>query len=220
MTFWVSVFHSQATVVSQYPPPSPDLSFNTRPIQQTEPAFHQPTPHQQPQPTLNQTPRHTDSQIISAYYIFTSTATTFHILINVITNPPQPHHSVHTLDSIPPTPIVTETFSVDEVDTPSPLPKDQPATSQSISQDELFETKAKASSSRNFAAQLTHHLFKPEEPQNRNVRGVGGKLPLDPERINMIKDAVFKFYAAPSSGRDSQWRDCTVAIDSFLRSLK
>ena len=45
---------------------------------------------------------------------------------------------------------------------------------------------------------------KPEQLQNRNVRGVGGKLPLDPERINMSKDAVFKFYAAPSSGRDSQ----------------
>ena len=87
-------------------------------------------------------------------------------LINVITNPPQPHHIVHVLDSIPPTPIVTETFSVDEVDTSSPLPKDQPATSQSISQDEIFETKAKASSSRNFAVQLTCRLFKPEELQN------------------------------------------------------
>ena len=306
MTFWVSVFHSQATVVSQYPPPSPDLSFNTRLIQQTEPALHQPTPHQQPQPTLTQTPRHTDSQFQHTTYSprprplsisspHQSSCNTFHsmkspanqrisrapaarslfsssfetsmetsrhissvlreletaddrsikshlekieqqqkecihyhklalekmdFLINVITNPPQPHHSVHVLDSIPPTPIVTETFSVDEVDTSSPLPKDQPATSQSTSQDELFETKAKASSSRNFAVQLTRRLFKPEELQNRNVRGVGGKLPLDPERINMIKDAVFKFYAAPSSGRDSQWRDCRVAIDSFLRSLK
>ena len=74
------------------------------------------------------------------------------LIINVITNPSQPHYSVHVLDSIPPTPIVTETFSVDEVDTPSPLPKDQPATSQSISQNELFETKAKASLSSNFAA--------------------------------------------------------------------
>ena len=225
MTFWVSVFHSQATVIFQYPPPSPDLSFNTRPIQQTEPALHQPTPHQQPQPTLNQTPRHTDSQFqhntysprprplsissphqsslaehqllgvcfhpasrqawkllaISVPYwgnlkllmtcplsltlkklnsskknvsiiISSRSRKWIFLIINVITNPSQPHYSVHVLDSIPPTPIVTETFSVDEVDTPSPLPKDQPATSQSISQNELFETKAKASLSSNFAA--------------------------------------------------------------------
>ena len=105
--------------------------------------------------------------------------------------------SFHSLDSIPPTPIVTKTFSVDEVDISSPLPKDQPATSQSISQDKLFETKAKASLSRNFAVQLIRHVFKPEELHNRNVRGVRGKLPLDPERINIIKEAVFKFYAAP-----------------------
>ena len=68
--------------------------------------------------------------------------------------------------------------------------------------------------------QLTRRLFKPEELQNRNVRGVGEKLPPDPERLDLIKDAVFKYYPAPASGRDCQWRDCRVAIDSFLRSVK
>ena len=61
----------------------------------------------------------------------------------VITNPPQPHQSVHALDSIPATPIVTETFSVDEVDTPSPLPKDQPATSQPLAKTNYLKQKQK-----------------------------------------------------------------------------
>ena len=122
---------------------------------------------------------------------------------------------------IPPTPVVSESFSVNEVDTSSPLPKDWPPTSQPISQEEQFETKAEASSlKQNLAMQLTRCLFKPDELQNRNIRDIGGKLPLDPERMNIIKDAVFKFYAAPSSGRESQWRDCRVAIDSFPGNVK
>lgn len=48
--------------------------------------------------------------------------------------------------------------------------------------------------------QLTHHLFKPDEMQGRNVRGVEGKLLLDPEKIQVIKDAVLKYYLVPPSG--------------------
>ena len=115
-------------------------------------------------------------------------------------------------------PVVFEEFSVLEDNTALPSPEDQ--STLPIRQEDLFAVRAKASSSKNFAVQLIRCLFKPEELQNRNIRGVGGQLPLDPERLDVIKDAVFKYYPAPASGRDCQWRDCKVAIDTFLRSVK
>ena len=73
-------------------------------------------------------------------------------LINFMTGQPQPHHSLNVLDSyIPLTSVVAKSFSVNEVDTSSPLPKDQPPTIQPVSQEEPFKTKAKVSLSKSFA---------------------------------------------------------------------
>ena len=62
--------------------------------------------------------------------------------------------------------------------------------------------------------------FQPEELRGRNVRGVAGKQPLNPDKVKVIMDAVCKFYPAPPEGRDFQWRDCRKAVDTYLRGIK
>ena len=85
---------------------------------------------------------------------------------------------------------------------------------------ELFEFRSKAASVKNFAVHLTRMLFQPEELRGRNVRGVTGKQPLNPDKVKVIMDAVCKFYPAPPEGRDFQWRDCRKAVDTYLRGIK
>ena len=80
--------------------------------------------------------------------------------------------------------------------------------------------KSKAASVKNFAVHLTRMLFQPEELRGRNVRGVAGKQPLNPDKVKVIMDAVCKFYPAPPEGRDFQWRDCRKAVDTYLRGIK
>ena len=89
-----------------------------------------------------------------------------------------------------------------------------------FSHEELFEIRTKAASVKNFAVHLTRMLFQPEELRGRNVRGVAGKQPLNPDKVKVIMDAVCKFYPAPPEGRDFQWRDCRKAVDTYLRGIK
>ena len=84
----------------------------------------------------------------------------------------------------------------------------------------LFAVRSKALSVRNFAVQLNRALFKPEELQGRNVRGMGGKQPLNPEKIQTIKNVICKYYPTPPDGRDSQWRECRTAVNTFFRGIK
>jgi len=84
----------------------------------------------------------------------------------------------------------------------------------------LMYLRSKASSDKNFAVQVVRHLFKPQELDGRNVRGVNGKLPLDSVKVEKVKELVFKYYPVGLSSKDSQWRDCRKAIDTYLRSKK
>ena len=84
----------------------------------------------------------------------------------------------------------------------------------------LMLLRSKASSERNFAVQVVHHLFKPHELDERNVREVTGKLPLDKAKLDIVRELVYKYYPVPLSGKESQWRDCRKAIDTYLRSKK
>lgn len=84
----------------------------------------------------------------------------------------------------------------------------------------LMLLRSKASSERNFAVQVIHHLFKPQELDGRNVCGVNGKLPLDKAKLEIVRELVYKYYPVPLSGKVSQWRDCRKAIDTYLRSTK
>jgi len=78
---------------------------------------------------------------------------------------------------------------------------------KTLSTECLMLLRSKASSERNFAVQVVHHLFKPHELDGRNVRGVNGKLPLDKAKLEIVR-------------KESQWRDCRKAIDTYLRSAK
>lgn len=71
ITFWVSFYHLQATVISLHAPPSPDL-----------PPFQAEPDHQQPNPatTATHAQQATSADIrfpTTAYQIFTPTAPTF-----------------------------------------------------------------------------------------------------------------------------------------------
>lgn len=99
--------------------------------------------------------------------------------------------------SVPVTPVTpvppVPTLSVSDPDPPTASP------SQSADDDVIFQLRSRSTSERNFAVQLLRHMFTPSELAGRNVRGVGGKLPLNTEKIIKIKEIVFRFYPASLS---------------------
>lgn len=70
-----------------------------------------------------------------------------------------------------------------------------------------------------FAVLLVRKLFEPNELDGRNVRGIG-KPALDIEKVQTIQELVYKHYPIPSTQRESLWRDCRKAVDTFLRNRK
>ena len=72
----------------------------------------------------------------------------------------------------------------------------------------------------NFAANINCRVFTIEERAIANVRGKAGKVLLDPERINYIKNITFKLY--PVEGKETEkgtWNGCITAIDEVNRRL-
>ena len=124
------------------------------------------------------------------------------------TNAPVP--PVTPVTPLPPAP----TLSLPDPNSPTA------STSQSPDEDTIFQLRSRATSERNFAVQLLRHLFTSSELAGRNVRGVGGKLPLNTEKITTIKGIVFRFFPASLSQQELQWRDCRKAIDAYLRNRK
>ena len=106
------------------------------------------------------------------------------------------------------------TLSVPDLDSQSACP------SQSVEDDVIFQLRSKSTSEKNFSVQLLRHIFTPCELEGRNVRGVGGKLPLNPEKICKIKEILFRFFPASLSQQELLWRDCRKAIDAYLRNRK
>lgn len=99
-----------------------------------------------------------------------------------------------------------------ETPAPQELAKDDDAT--------LLLLHSRSASEQNFAVQLLRHFFKPHELDGRNVRGVGGKLALNPEKISKIKGIVFRFFPSSLAQQELLWRDCRRAIDAYLRNRK
>ena len=91
---------------------------------------------------------------------------------------------------------------------------------ETLSTDCLMFLRSKSTSERNFAVQVVRHLFKPHELDGRNVRGVNGKLPLDSAKLERVRELVSRYYPVPLSCKESQWRDCRKAIDTYLRGKK
>ena len=55
---------------------------------------------------------------------------------------------------------------------------------------------------------------------NRNCAGTRGKGPLDPVKLNKIKEYTFRMYPTPSTQKDAAWKKCVISIDEFLRRKK
>ena len=91
---------------------------------------------------------------------------------------------------------------------------------ETLSADCLMLLRSRLTSERNFAVQVVRHLFKPHELEGRNVRGVSGKLPLDSAKLELVRELVFRYFPVPLSCKESQWRDCRKAIDTYLRAKK
>lgn len=142
-------------------------------------------------------------------------------LIAVLSGSPEP-------PNVPVLPTFTSSVPVTQVAPVPPVPTlpvpdpDSPTASpsQSADDDVIFQLRSRSTSERNFAVQLLRHMFTQSELAGRNVRGVGGKLPLNTEKIIKIKDIVFRFFPASLSQQELLWRDCRKAIDAYLRNRK
>ena len=88
-----------------------------------------------------------------------------------------------------------------------------------ISRDNLIALQVKSNSTMNFAVRLLRELFTPDELYGRNISGVRGKDQVDPTRVEMIKDILFKIYRTSPADKELLWRYCRKAMDSFLRKM-
>ena len=61
-----------------------------------------------------------------------------------------------------------------------------------VPNDALFQIRSSSTSGKNFAVRLVRHFFEPHELDGRNVRGVGDKLPLNPEKMENIKKRIIQ----------------------------
>lgn len=89
-----------------------------------------------------------------------------------------------------------------------------------ISREDLITLQARSTSTMNFAVRLLRELFSRDELIGRNISGVRGKERVDPARIEVIKEIVFKIYRTSPSDRELLWRYCRKAMDSFLRKMQ
>ena len=89
-----------------------------------------------------------------------------------------------------------------------------------ISRDELISLHARSNSTMNFAVRLLRELFTREELIGRNLSGVRGKDRVDPARVAIIKEIVFKIYRTSPSDKELLWRYCHKAMDSYLRKMQ
>jgi hypothetical protein len=94
---------------------------------------------------------------------------------------------------------------------------------------------SKSKSRRNFAAQLTKLVFTPRERLESNCNGRNGKNKLDINRLQVIRNTLFKYYPCKQStlvldgdtistgdnDENTVWfRDCIPAVDESNRVLK
>lgn len=120
-----------------------------------------------------------------------------------------------------PTPVREDNLTtISMVNCPLQATPEDPA---GISVDEetlIFQLRSKATSEKNFAVHLLRHFFQPSELHGRNVRAVGKKDALNPEKIAKIRELVFRYFPTSLGQQENLWRDCRRAIDSYLRNRK
>ena len=89
-----------------------------------------------------------------------------------------------------------------------------------ISRDEIISLHARSNSTMNFAVRLLRELFTRDELLGRNLSGARGKDRVDPARVAIIKQIVFKIYQTSPSDKELLWRYCHKAMDSYLRKMQ
>lgn len=81
----------------------------------------------------------------------------------------------------------------------------------------VIQIKGRSCSVGNFAAKLVQLIFTKGELIDRNCTGRKGKLPLDFDKLDKVKEYVSKMFPVQASQSDTQWKKCVIAIDEFLR---
>lgn len=89
-----------------------------------------------------------------------------------------------------------------------------------ISREKLIILQSKSSSTKNFSVHLLRELFTLEELEDKNISGSRGKDKVDPTRVEMIKEIVFKVNGTEPSHKEMVWRSCRQAMDAYIRRMK
>ena len=93
------------------------------------------------------------------------------------------------------------------------------STSSKLPHEKLMTLRAQASSSMNFAVRLLRELCPTQELIGKNINGVRGKQAVEPNKVELIRTLVSRFYPSPPGEMDRIWRECRKAMDSFLRKI-
>lgn len=93
-----------------------------------------------------------------------------------------------------------------------------------LQEDLIRDLHSKSLNRGNFAKHLVFHLFSPEERKGKNCFGrraglqSGPKAPLDPFRLQYVRDKVFQYYPCEPGLEETIWRrQCVIAVDTALR---
>ena len=93
-----------------------------------------------------------------------------------------------------------------------------------LQEDLIRDLHSKSLNRGNFAKHLVFHLFSPEERKGKNCFGrraglqSGPKAPLDPIRLQYVRDKVFQYYPCEPGLEETIWRrQCVIAVDTALR---
>ena len=90
-----------------------------------------------------------------------------------------------------------------------------------IDMDTLVNLKSRACSETNFAVQLFKIFFKDKEITNKNISGAKGKEPLDPVRIEKIKQYFFQIYPCLEGEEEKKkWSRTCECITNYIRGQK
>ena len=86
--------------------------------------------------------------------------------------------------------------------------------------DELVVLRNQSSSRRDFAKNVVIATFTEEERLTSNVNGKAGKKQLSPNRMEAVREAVFRVYPLDAREKEKDvWPDCIRAIDEAGRKL-
>ena len=94
-----------------------------------------------------------------------------------------------------------------------------PVLANGIPYERLMVIRSEASSIMNFAVRILREICPAQELVGKNISGARGKQAVDPSKVEQIRELIKKYYPAPPSETERNWRECRKAMDSFLRKL-